>query len=87
MKTGPCGIYPAGAASNLQGGSLRTVVWQETIDHSGYMRLAFSRTGFDHFGYNIIFTNLPDTYGDAGTKQVQLIHNCLKFRQTLLFQI
>lgn len=60
LKTGPCGGVPPGTPNLIAVGSTITVVWNETIDHPGYFRIAWSPPGDQGFEQNVLLDNIPD---------------------------
>lgn len=64
-KSGPCGpVGPTTLASKrkvLQAGADLLVEWQETINHPGHFRIAFSPDGVTGFDDHIIADNIVDT--------------------------
>jgi len=76
-KTAPCGSYPPATdpmlRTNLKPGAKLTVSWEETIQHTGHFRIAFSADGVNGFDSNILMDNIvdnqdgPTTYTDPTT--------------------
>lgn len=66
IKNGPCGgLARSAVPTNVMGGTMMTVTWQETIDHPGKYILSFS-TGQDlNFQQNVLAT-IIDTQDGAG---------------------
>ncbi len=65
-KTGPCGNLvqlPLDQRTQIVAGSKITVEWEETIEHPGWYRLAFSPNGSTGFDTNVLLDNIPDTTG------------------------
>jgi len=64
-KTAPCGSFPPSADSanrtTLKPGAKLTISWEETIQHTGHFRIAFSPDGINGFDSNILMDNIPDT--------------------------
>lgn len=68
LKTGPCGgvaQLPLDQRTQIVAGSKITVEWEETIEHPGWYRLAFSPDGSTGFDDNILLDNIPDTTGSV----------------------
>ena len=66
LKTGPCGgvaQLPLDQRTQIVAGSKITVEWEETIEHPGWYRLAFSPDGSTGFDSNVLLDNIPDTTG------------------------
>jgi hypothetical protein len=63
-KTGPCGATtPTTDASKritLTPGQKFTVFWEETIQHPGHFRIAFSPDGQTGFDQNVLLDNIVD---------------------------
>ena len=63
-KTGPCGATsPTSDASkrtSLTPGQKFTVYWEETIQHPGHFRIAFSPDGLAGFDQNVLLDNITD---------------------------
>jgi len=56
IKTGPCGNYPRTTTPALfEPGQQITVQWEETINHPGYFRIAFSPADDLGFDQNILY--------------------------------
>lgn len=64
LKTAPCGDVPATTEASerteLVAGSSLTVEWQETINHPGHFRLAFSEKNDEGFDDNILKDDIVD---------------------------
>jgi hypothetical protein len=68
LKTGPCGgiaQLPLEQRTQIVAGSKITVEWEETIEHPGWYRLAFSPNGSTGFDTNVLLDNIPDTTGSV----------------------
>ncbi len=66
LKTAPCGNVaqlPLDQRTQIVAGSKITVEWEETIEHPGWYRLAFSPDGSTGFDDNVLLDNIPDTTG------------------------
>ena len=77
IKVFPCGgasPTPAGDPQRtvLSAGSTITVQFQETIQHPGYFRIAFSPDGSTGFDDHVLVAMIPDTEGLDYTAQVTL---------------
>src|SRR4051812_28140397 len=63
-KTAPCGsASPTNDSTKraiLKAGDTILVEWEETINHPGWYRLAFSEDGVTGFDANVLKDNLPD---------------------------
>jgi len=71
IKTGPCGNYTRSANPTLfEPGQQITVKWEETVNHPGYFRIAFSPADDQGFDQNVLYQvqddqndlNLPHFY-------------------------
>lgn len=60
LKIGPCGGVPPGTPNLIAVGSTITVVWNETIDHPGYFRIAWSPPGDQGFEQNVLLDHIQD---------------------------
>lgn len=68
LKVAPCGDAPRTTTPAVfTPGATITVEWEETINHPGYFRIAFSRTGDQNFDSYILADNILDTQNDANT--------------------
>lgn len=68
LKTAPCGDAPRTATPAVfTPGATITVEWEETINHPGYFRIAFSPAGDQNFDSYILADNIIDTQDDANT--------------------
>lgn len=68
LKTGPCGgiaQLPLAQRTQIVAGSKITVEWEETIEHPGWYRLAFSPNGSTGFDANVLLDNIPDKTGSV----------------------
>ncbi len=68
LKTGPCGgiaQLPLDQRTQIVAGSKITVEWEETIEHPGWYRLAFSPNGSTGFDTNVLLDNILDTTGSV----------------------
>lgn len=66
LKTGPCGgvaQLPDNERVTLTAGEEILVEWEETIEHPGWYRLAWSPDGLNGFDDNVIADDIPDTTG------------------------
>ena len=66
LKTGPCGNVaqlPLDQRTQIIAGSKITVEWEETTEHPGWYRLAFSPDGSTGFDDNVLLDNILDTTG------------------------
>lgn len=60
LKTAPCGDIPRTSTPNiLSPGQAITVNWEETINHPGYFRIAFSPAADLGFDQNVLLDNIP----------------------------
>lgn len=63
-KTGPCGAttptIDVSKRTSLTPGQKFTVFWEETIQHPGYFRIAFSPDGQTGFDQNVLLNNIAD---------------------------
>jgi hypothetical protein len=63
-KTGPCGATSpttdASKRTSLIPGQKFTVFWEETIQHPGHFRIAFSPDGQAGFDQNVLLDNIAD---------------------------
>lgn len=72
LKTGPCGnVPPTNRPTVYPSGEDVYVTWEETVDHPGWYRIAFSPGGDEDFDTHILADNLPDTPG-LGTYTLML---------------
>ncbi|MBM4254206.1 MAG: lytic polysaccharide monooxygenase [Deltaproteobacteria bacterium] len=64
-KTGPCGATTPTTdptkRTTLAPGQKLVVMWEETINHPGSYRIAFSKDGINGFDNNVLLNNIPDT--------------------------
>ncbi len=61
LKTGPCGnVAPTGDPNVYAAGATIEVSWQETVDHPGYYRIAFSPGDDQGYDDNILLDDIPD---------------------------
>lgn len=61
LKTGPCGnVAPTATPTVLAPGATIMVTWDETIEHPGYYRIAFSPAGDQGYEDNVLLDNIPD---------------------------
>lgn len=69
QKAGPCGAAGSvrGPALTYQAGETITVEWDETVNHPGHYRLAFSMNGQDFPDPNVPDDNFPTTLVDQIT--------------------
>jgi hypothetical protein len=68
LKTGPCGgvaQLPENERVTLTAGESILVEWEETIEHPGWYRLAWSPDGETGYDDNIIADNISDTTGSV----------------------
>lgn len=74
LKTAPCGGVPGATDPSkravLQKGAVIEVEFEETIQHPGHYRIAFSAEGDGGYEQNIILDNIPDNQDDANTPHV-----------------
>ncbi len=64
IKTGPCGgIAPTGNPTVYAPGSTIMVEFEETIEHPGHYRIAFSPGNDEGFDDNVLMDNIPDEPG------------------------
>lgn len=65
LKVGPCGNAAPKTDPNdiptLFAGDTVTISWEETINHPGWYRIAFSPDGQNGFDDNVIADNITDT--------------------------
>ena len=63
-KVGPCGATTPTTdptkRTTLAPGQKLVVSWEETINHPGSFRIAFSKDGLTGFDNNILLNNIPD---------------------------
>jgi len=61
LKTGPCGgIARTATPTILKAGQQLEVQWEETVDHPGYYRIAFSPSGDMGFDQNVLVQKVDD---------------------------
>ncbi len=71
IKAGPCGGFGRVTPTVLQPGQQVVIRWEETIDHPGFYRIAWSPANDQGFDTNILATNLADVQGGALPHQYQ----------------
>ncbi|MCI0505969.1 MAG: lytic polysaccharide monooxygenase [Gammaproteobacteria bacterium] len=85
IKTGPCGNIPRTQnPATFDAGQQITVEWEETINHPGYFRVAFSPEGDLGFDDNVLYQaddnqddlNVPHFYSAAVTLPNEACENC-----------
>lgn len=76
IKNGPCGsdaVTVDAKRTWFKPGQEVTIYWEETIDHPGWFRIAFSEDGATGFDANVLKDNITDTqntpvnYSDPAT--------------------
>lgn len=61
LKAGPCGnVARTNNPTILQAGQTLTIQWEETVNHPGYYRIAFSPANDAGFDQNVWIANVPD---------------------------
>jgi hypothetical protein len=72
LKTAPCGdvaaTTDASKRTELVAGSTLTIEWQETIDHPGWFRIAFSPDGETGFDDNVLKDDITDDKDGSGIR-------------------
>ncbi|WP_455208858.1 SCE4755 family polysaccharide monooxygenase-like protein [Kaarinaea lacus] len=64
IKTGPCGNFPRSQnPTTFDAGQQITVEWEETVNHPGYFRIAFSPANDQGFEDNVLY-QVDDTQDD-----------------------
>ena len=67
IKTGPCGSDPRTTSAVFTPGQTVTIKWEETINHPGYFRIAFSPADDLGFDENVLLDNIIDEQNDSNT--------------------
>ncbi|WP_455365333.1 SCE4755 family polysaccharide monooxygenase-like protein [Kaarinaea lacus] len=93
IKTGPCGDIPRSQnPTTLTAGQQITMEWEETIDHPGSYRIAFSPANDEGFDDNVLYDaidtqdggNLPHRYSTTITLPNMVCETCsLQLIQTM----
>lgn len=64
LKTGPCGgVARTSSPTVLVAGQQVKLMWEETVHHPGYYRIAFSPANDQGFDANVWVANVPDVQG------------------------
>ena len=64
LKEGPCGNIPrTSTPTTFNIGETITLSWDETINHPGYFRIAFSMANDEGFDDNVLIESFLDTQG------------------------
>ncbi len=72
LKSGPCGnVARTASPTVLEAGQQLTLQWEETVNHPGYYRIAFSPANDAGFDQNIWVPNVLDT-GDRNQYNVTI---------------
>lgn len=68
LKSGPCGnVAPTTTRTTYAPGEMVTIEWEETINHPGWYRIAFSPSGDTGFDANVLKDNITDTQNGSVT--------------------